>query len=75
MDWPMFFLVLGVFFLLSREWRIVLWNPFNLLPLAAVAFLAVWSTVLYLKLGTEKLFMGSRLIYPFFKLVESDPSI
>ena len=67
MDWPMFFLVLGVFFLLSREWRTVLWNPFNLLPLAAVAILAVWSAALYLKLGTEA-FMYSRLIYPFFKL-------
>ena len=65
----MYFLALCVFFWLSREWRTVLWNPFNLLPLAAVAILTVWAAALFLKLGTGA-FMYSRLLYPFFRLAD-----
>ncbi|MEW6138678.1 MAG: hypothetical protein AB1733_10635 [Thermodesulfobacteriota bacterium] len=64
LDWPSFFLFLGLFWILSGQVRSVLRNPYNVFILAGFAVILIWDLLLFFKFGVAGL-PYTRLLYAF----------
>jgi hypothetical protein len=69
MDWPSFLFSLGLFVLLSGRFRILLRNPYNVLPVAAIAIQVAWPIALAVT-GRERFLPGTMLLYPFLRYAD-----
>ena len=64
LDWPSFFLFVGLFCFFSGNVRNVLGNPYNVFILAGFAAILIWDLLLFYKFGVPGL-AYTRLLYAF----------
>lgn len=64
LDWPSFFLFVGIFCIFSGQVHRVLANPYNVLVILAFAVILLWDALLVVKFGAAGLGY-TRLLYAF----------
>lgn len=64
LEWPSFFLFVGLFCIFNGHVRRIFLNPYNVVIVAALAVLLAWDTLVVLRFGTAGL-AHTRLLYAF----------